>query len=294
MTASTRTRRPVGGGSRSTATRGTTAPTRPDPRRRPTSGQARRDVGIDPRIHQRRADVLRQEARRRLRITVSVLAVLVLVAGGWLLLHTRLLAARVVTVVGAAHTPKAEILRAGGLTSHPPLIDVNASVASRIEQLPWIARATVTRQWPDGVRVAVVERTPVAAVAVDPATPSAGWAEVDRGGRVLTTVATVPSGLVKVSGAGAPGAPGTTLGSAVAALRVASSLPPAFAAQVTDVQQRGGTVTLHLTSPLTVYLGSTADLPEKYEDVAALLAGAHLTAGQVIDVAVPATPVVRG
>lgn len=258
------------------------------------SGQARHHAAIDPRIHQRRADVLRRAARRRLRIALFVLGVVLVVAGGWLVLHTRLFAARVVTVVGAVHTTKGEILRAAGLTSHPPLIDVNASAASRIEQLPWVARATVTRAWPDGVRVDVQERTAVAAVALDPARPSAGWAEVDRDGRVLATVPAAPAGLVELSGTGAPGAPGTTLASAAPALRVASSLPRAFAGQVAEVHQHDGTVTLHLTSPLTVYLGSTDDLAEKYEDVAALLAGAHFTAGQVIDVAVPATPVVKG
>ena len=47
---------------------------------------------------------------------------------------------------------------------------------------------------------------------------------------------------------------------------------------------------MRLTTPVTVDLGSTAQLPAKYEDVAALLAGATLTSGDVIDVSVPESP----
>jgi hypothetical protein len=47
-----------------------------------------------------------------------------------------------------------------------------------------------------------------------------------------------------------------------------------------------------LTSPVTVYLGSTARLAQKYEDVAAILAGAPLARGATVDVASPAAPVV--
>ena len=247
---------------------------------------------IDPRIRARRAQVLHTQARRRLRWTLGVTAVLVMVAGGWLVLHSRLLSARVVTVVGSAHTPAADVIAAGGLTRDPPLIDVGGATAARIEELPWVAKATVQRNWPDGVRVVVVERTPVAVVAET--APAKGWALVDRSGKVLADVAQPPAGLVQVAGTAPPGLPGSTVTGTRAALAVASTLPKAFAAQVTQVQETaGGDVTLHLTSPLTVYLGSTASLHEKYEDTAAVLAGASLASGDVIDVSVPDAPVVR-
>jgi hypothetical protein len=57
-------------------------------------------------------------------------------------------------------------------------------------------------------------------------------------------------------------------------------------------QGRAGDLTLHLTSPLTVNLGSTVDLQKKFEDVAAILAGAPLHPGDVIDVSAPDAPVV--
>ncbi len=249
-------------------------------------------VSVDPRIRARRAEVLRREARRRLRIALVVLGLVVVVVAGWSALHSRLFAARVVTVVGAVHTPVRQIVAAAGLSGDPPLVDVGAAAVAGVERLPWIASATVTREWPDGVRIAVRERTPVAAVREAPA--SAGWALVDRTGRVLAVGARTPAGLPRVAGAQPAGRPGSISGGLRAALRVVTSLPKAFADQVATVtQDRGGDVTLELTSTLTVYVGSTSQLSQKYEDVAAILKGADLTAGSTIDVAAPATPFVR-
>ena len=246
---------------------------------------------IDPRIRARRAEVLRGEARRRLRVALWVLGLLVVVAGGWFTLHSRLFAARVVTVVGAAHMPVGEIVAAAGLTDHPPLIDVGAAAAAGVERLPWVAHATVSREWPDGVRITVEERVPAAAVEE---LGGSGWAVVSRSGKVLTAVAQAPAGLPHVVGPVPPGAPGSTARDLGAALVVATSLPRAFASQVTSVaEDRAGEVSLQLTSGLDVYLGSTAQLAQKYEDVAAILRGAVLQAGSTIDVAAPATPVVR-
>ena len=224
---------------------------------------------------------------------VTAVALVVLAGGAWTPLHSSLLSARVVTVVGAAHTPRTSVVAAAGLADHPPLIDVSpAAAAAGVERLPWVARASVVCQWPDGVRISVVERE---AVAVDPRpAPAQGWAVLDATGRVLAFDSTRPAGLREVSGTSPPGRPGTEVRGVRAALDVSSTLPGAFAAQVTEVSEGAGRgITLHLTSPLTVYLGSTAELRVKYEDVAALLAGAPLASGQVIDVSAPATPVVR-
>jgi cell division protein FtsQ len=254
-----------------------------------------RPAGIDPRIQERRAEVRRRQVRRRRRVVVVVVAAVATGVGAWLLLHSSLLSARVVTVVGARGAPAAEVVAAGGLEHDPPLIDVGAATVVGIERLPWVARATVAREWPDGVRVRVVERVPVAAVALGPQGAPGGWALVDRTGRVVADASQPPAGLVWLGGVGAPGAPGTTLRGAGAALEVAASLPRAFSSQVEEVVEGpGGDVTLHLSSPLEVYLGSTVDLHQKFEDVAAVLAGGSLSAGDVVDVSAPATPVVRG
>lgn len=263
--------------------------TRPRPPRADDDGRS-----VDPRFQARRDDVARREVRRRLRRALVVVVLVLLAGGAWTLLHSSLLSARVVTVSGASHASDAAVVAAAGLANDPPLIDVSpGAAAAGVEQLPWVRRASVVRQWPDGVRITVVDRTAVAVVA-EPA-PAHGWALLDASGRVLAQVATPPTGLMQVAGPSPPGAPGTSVPGVRGALAVVSTLPPAFVGQVTEVTEgSGATITLHLTSPLTVYLGSTAHLHAKYEDVAALLAGAPLASGEVIDVSAPATPVVRG
>jgi cell division protein FtsQ len=199
----------------------------------------------------------------------------------------------VVRVVGAVHTPASEIVSAAGLAGHPPLLDVDpGAAAARLDRLPWISSATVSRRWPDGVVVTVTERHPVAAAATG--SRGGGWALVDRTGRVLADLAAPPAGLVHLVAPGSPGAPGSELGRAAApGLQVAATLPQAFSAQVTEVQvARNGQVTLALTTPVTVELGTATQLHAKYEDVAATLAGAHLVAGDVVDVRVPDSPTV--
>jgi hypothetical protein len=76
-------------------------------------------------------------------------------------------------------------------------------------------------------------------------------------------------------------------------VQVADTLPASFRAQVSAVHvEPGGWVQLSLTTPLLVNVGTASQLDAKYEDVSALLAGASLHAGDVIDVSVPTAPTV--
>lgn len=269
----------------------------PTPTPTPSGRRTQSSVTMDPRIHRRRTEVARRVGRRRLGVVLALLVVTATGTGGWFLLHGSLFSARVLRVIGSAHTPSATVLATAGLAAHPPLIDVDpGAAAARIEQLPWVATASVHREWPDGVVVTVHERTPVAVVELGRGGQSGPWAEVDRSGRVLADVPAPPH-LARLASTGPPPAvpaPGGELGPAYdGALAVAASLPPAFAAQVAAVVvEPGGTVGLRLTTPVSVELGSTSQLSAKYEDVAAVLAGAPLAAGDVIDVSVPESPVI--
>ncbi len=208
---------------------------------------------------------------------------------GWAVLHSPLFAARAVTVVGATHETAAQVLAAAGLAGHPPLMDVNSGAAALgIERLPWVRSASVAVHWPDSVRIVVHDR--VAQVVMS---ASGGqWAELSPGGRVLSDVATQPVGLVVVVGPQPPGPPGSMLGASdLVGLRIASTLPPSFRAQVTEVRiEPGGWVQLEMTTPIVVDIGSASQLPAKYEDVSAILAGATLHVGDIVDVSVPEAP----
>jgi cell division protein FtsQ len=266
----------------------TTTRTRPTP-----GGPPRPRAGIDPRISARRTEVTRQQGRRRLRLFGLAVAVALLIFGAWSLLHSSLFSARAVTVVGATHETVAQIEATAGLTTHPPLLDVNAGAAARrLERLPWVGSASVSVHWPDGVKVAVTERVPLVVMAL----PGGQWAELSADGTVLADVAARPAGLVQVAGPKPSGAPGTTLsGADQFGLLVASTLPPSFRAQVTEITvEPAGWVQLAMTTPILIDMGNSSQLTAKYEDISAMLAGSVLHSGDVIDVSVPKAPTVTG
>ena len=263
-------------------------------RTRPASGASSQPPArIDPRISARRTEVAREQGRRRFRLAAVALAVLVVLFGIWSLLHTSFFSARSLAVVGDKHETTAQIEAAAGLAGHPPLLDVNTGAAARgIERLPWIRIAWVTVHWPDGVQVLVAEQTPKLVMAG----ADGRWAELTAHGRVLADVTARPPGLIEVAGPQAPGPPGSTLGAADRlALRVATTLPPSFRAQVTLVTvEAAGWVQLAMTTPILVDIGDASQLQAKYEDVSAMLAGATLHDGDVVDVSVPGAPTVTG
>ena len=191
---------------------------------RPTpSGPPPPREDMDPRISARRTEVTRQQGRRRLRLVGIVVAVALVGFLGWCLLHSSLFSARAITVVGATHETAAQIEAAAGLSTHPPLLDIQTGAEVKgIERLPWVRSASVSVHWPDGVRVVVSERVPTLVMAA-----AAGqWAELDADGRVLAVVATRPPGLIEVGGPQAPGAPGSVLGAPdQLGLRIAATLP---------------------------------------------------------------------
>jgi len=244
---------------------------------------------VDPRIRQRRADVAKAAGRRRLRWVLLGALVVALGADGWMALHSSLLAAKVVTITGAVHETRPEILAAAGLSDQPPMVSVDpGATAAALERLAWVGHATVVRHWPDSVSIAVTERVPAAVAAVR----AGRWLEVDATGRVLAVVPAPPPGLVVLHVAAPVATGGVLVRSASPILAVADSLPPAFRAQVAGISSTPAGVELALTTPVTVVLGSPDQLTAKYEDVAALLAGAPLHAGDIIDVAVPESPTV--
>lgn len=269
----------------------TTASPRPAPSRPP-----RPRAKVDPRISARRAEVTRQQGRRRLRVVGGLAAAALLAFGIWSVLHSSLFSASAVTVVGAAHETTAQIEAAAGLSGHPPLLDVNTAAAERgLERLPWVREALVTVHWPDGVRVAVAEQVPKLVM------PLSGgqWAELAASGRVLAVVAARPPGLMELTGPQLAGKPGGTLGASDRlGLQVAATLPPSFRAQVTAVNVESATsgdwVQLTMTTPILVNIGNASQLTAKYEDVTTMLANVPLHDGDTIDVSVPGAPTVSG
>jgi cell division protein FtsQ len=80
-----------------------------------------------------------------------------------------------VHVEGATHVKQAELMTRGEVALGMNIFDVDEERAARlIEQLDWVASATVERELPDRVKVRVMEHEPVAVVLDE-----GGWSLVD-------------------------------------------------------------------------------------------------------------------
>jgi len=235
--------------------------------------------------------VTRARGRRRLRaVTALAVAGAVFAGAVGLLYFSGLASVRHVSVEGSVHTPASAVVAAAGVGSHPPLIEVNTAAAeAAVERLPWVARATVTRRWPDTLAIEVVERFPVAALAV-----AHGVVLVDADGRVLAAAPQSPAGLPLLAGPVAAAPPGSELGAgADPGLAVAAGLPPALRGRVRGIAVAGdGAVTLDLGGGVRAELGVASSLPAKFEALASLLAGAPPHGPEQIDVTVPDEPTV--
>ncbi|MGH9102399.1 MAG: cell division protein FtsQ/DivIB, partial [Acidimicrobiales bacterium] len=208
-------------------------------------------------------------------------------------LHSSVLAARHVRVLGTTHASAAEVAAAAGLRGHPPLVDVSpGAVAQRIERLPWVATASVRRSWPDTVVVRVSERRPAGAVSL----PGGRWAVVDVTGRVLRDSASRPASLPALSGLASVPAAGSWLAPTGRwAVQVAAAIPVAVASRVLGVQAvAGGQVDVSLTGGTTALIGGRGELHAKMVALATMVERASLQGVKTLDLRVPEAPTLTG
>lgn len=244
---------------------------------------------MDPRFSRRRVEVRRSEGRRRLRVLVGITAVAAVGCGGWAATGSPLLDVDHVMVEGGVHTSAGAATTAAHLRRGQPMVDVDVTAAVRgVDSLPWVAHATVQRQWPGRVRIRIVERDPVAVAAGD----GGGSALVDATGRVLDEVGAPPPGLPVLAGLAPAGPPGTTLSAdGMAAVAVAVALPSELRARTTDIGPSGdGEVELRLAPAGTVRLGRPDNLAAKFDAVRAVLAQVDVHNLAVLDVRRPDSP----
>lgn len=223
--------------------------------------------------------------RWRTRLLVAVVAVAAIVITGWFLASSSLFALRYVTVEGTSRLTPHEVLTAAGVREGSSLVSLNpGAVARRVERLTPVAVAQVSRNWPHGLVIHVVERRPAGVVI------SAGSVELlDATGVAFASAPSAPHGLVTVDVPDPVPGPGEA--AARTAMRVLAQLPKAVRAQVNSVTARSvDSVSVHLTDGRTVIWGSAAEGSTK----AAVLRTLMRRHAQVYDVSTPAVAVTRG
>ncbi len=179
---------------------------------------------INPRIRERRIEVQREAGRRRLRVLLVVSSVLSVVGLVFLGVTSPIVAVDHIRVEGAQHVTAAQVVAASGVHYHDHMLFVDAGAAARrVEELPWVERASVKRSLPNTLRITVDEYTPAAYVRV-----AGGVMLVAANGHVITRATAVPPHTVEVLGVRSAPAPGDVLAPADAA-GVVARLPAALA-----------------------------------------------------------------
>lgn len=245
-------------------------------------------VPIDPRIRERRIEVIREAGRRRLRITLVVTSTIIVIGLAFLAVHSPLLNLDHVRVTGAERESAHDVQVAAQLHLGDPLLFIDTgAVARRIERLPWVETAVVHRDFPGTLTIAITDFAPSSYVR-----RSDGSAVlIASNGRAVALTRTAPAVGVEIRGERVPPAVGSLLSPPEAA-DVMPHIPQRLRALVSAIDV-GDTFALELRSGGQVRLGTLDHLQAK--GVAALGVIDHL-AGQpfaYIDVSAPQAPVSR-
>ena len=238
-----------------------------------------RVVSAGPRLAERAASERRARRSSRLRragLVGAVLAPLALL--GWVLLGSPLLDVEKVVVTGQSRLSEAQIADAAAVLDGTPLARVDtAAVKKRVGALAPVESVTVSRSWPDTIKVSVVERIPVLGVK-DPA----GVTLLDRSGAEIATVDRLPSGVLRLE----TGSDAATR----AALSVVTGLPRNIAGRLTAVKApTAEQVSLVLRDGRQVLWGGAVDGSTKAAAVMALLG----KPGTFFDVSAPGVVTTR-
>ncbi|HET7352034.1 MAG TPA: FtsQ-type POTRA domain-containing protein [Marmoricola sp.] len=245
-------------------------------------GRARTAGPDEPTVRIARKDFRRRRfAGRRRRILLVLLLVTAVSAATWLVFFSPYVTAQEVRISGNDRVGRPRIERAARVPTGTPLARVDlASVTARVESIPAVRQARVSRSWPHAVHIAVEERVPVAVV-----DRGAGLQALDRSGVLFGRYQSRPEGLalVRVD----EDAHGDAL---VEAGRVLHSLPQSVARRVETVQVSSvDQIRFGLRGGKRVVWGSAEDSEEKSQVVEALLE----RPGTEIDVSVPGRPTTR-
>jgi len=176
-----------------------------------------------------------------------------------------------------AHIAEVRSALAGDIGKPLLLLDTGAA-AARIEALPWVDHAQVSRQLPGTLSVEVTPRFAV------------GWRTdahrgvvlVDAHGAVISAAATAPAGLPQLGG---------SAGDLRAASRVAAALSAALRAEVVGVAVDHGSAALQLATGAVVRFGQLDQLHAKVRAADAMLRALAGTPFGYLDVSVPSAPV---
>lgn len=222
---------------------------------------------------------------------LTVITLIVVGLGTWLVLNSAFFDIRDVRVLGARNVSEEEILRIASIQSGTNLIMLDTGqVASRLREEPWIRDAFVERDLPTTAVIRVIERRPVGWVE-----SPAGFAIVSGDGTILEPATAAP---LKLPGIGSwPGTmiPGERVEGLAVPLRVTGAMPPGLLHQVASATLEETDVTLHLRAGGSVLFGTPTQIDAKNQALDEMLRWAASEGIEIhaVDVRVPAAPTLQ-
>lgn len=230
------------------------------------------------RLDQLRRRRWRQSRGRKVAIGAGVVVIVALVV--WLLYFSSLLTIHHVDITSGS-VGAAEVRTAARVPMGSPLIEADlGGIRSRVEAIPSVASASVSRSWPQTIRITVTPRVPIAVVST-----GQGLQNIDASGVVFGKLSARPAGLPLITLAGS-----VDRSALVNAVTVAASLPSSILSQVTSITVRTmDDIRLDMSGGRWIQWGNSSDSATKAQVAAILLnqRAAH------IDVSVPSNPVTQ-
>jgi cell division protein FtsQ len=220
-------------------------------------------------------------------VVIVLLALSLAGAGAIAIIRSPLMAIDSVAVRGADMVDESVILAAAAVPVGSPLLDLPIEATrQRIEAIPEIRSASVTRNLNGRVDIVVEEREPTMALR-----SVTGFVLVDNDGRQVRTSTEAPDGFLPVIGLEATGVPGDPAppGSS-AVLRLMSEITPPVRSAVTEVIVTGDQLTLRLSDGGRALLGDDDELAAKVVSLETLLLSVDLRCVHEIDLTVPSAP----
>ena len=242
--------------------------------------------GVDPRLARRRREVQEASARRRLRWTIWLLAVAVVVGLIIAVFQSSWFAVDSITIEGAERSQAAALVQEAGVEEGVAIISVRAgAIEEKLRTDPWVAEAQVRVVWPRSIEVFVVEYIPIARVK-----SGATWLVASTQGAVLARGQRIVEPLVDIEAGDLQ--PGEAIDDPVilAALEFVAAIPFELKDGLSilgTAEEMEANVSGH-----RVLLGATTDMAQKAITLAALLDEQEIDPDAVISVVSPLRPAV--
>lgn len=204
----------------------------------------------------------------------------------WLVFGTSVLGVSAIRVRGAGFVSDQAIQQAAGVPLGTPMILVDGgAVATKVEKLAAVSKATVTRDWPRTLVVNVTLRTAIAATPL----PGGLFVLVDATGVPFRTLDS-KQGLPVIQTSSADLTDHPTAAALSAAAKVLASLPPGLSERLSRIDAPSDTqVELVLADGREIVWGDASDNEQKARVALSLLDHP----GKIIDVSAPSLVTVQ-